>query len=152
MSGLTIAVIVIAGAVAGFVLLGLLIKVITSATAKAGAAKIAQRFPDRSVVLKEDPMANSLGQTSKGVAQLRGNGGLVLTADALHFFGIGRDDLVIPLRDITSVETTKSHLGKSIFRPLLKVNFADDSIAFYVADLVGWTNAIEQQRARATGG
>lgn len=148
MSRLTIAAVVIVGVIAGFVALGLITKLTLKAVASRGQQKVAARFPNGGIV-KQDLVANSLGQTSKGATQLRGNGALVLTAEALHFMGIGRDELVIPLKEITAVGTANSHLGKNLFRPLLKVDFgADDGIAFYVEDLVGWTNAIEQQRSK----
>jgi hypothetical protein len=148
MNALTIAAIVIAGAIAGFVLLGLITKLALAGVAASSKRKIAERFPDGGIV-KQDLVANSLGQTSKGATQLRGNGALVLTADSLCFMGVGRDDLVIPLNEITAVTTVKWHLGKSVFRPLLKVDFgADDGIALYVEDLAGWIDAIEGQRAK----
>lgn len=97
----------------------------------------------RDAVLLEDLRANSLGVTSMGRAQARGNGGLVLTKSALVFFQVlPRRDVSIPLDRITEVKTVRSHLGKTYFRDLLFVSFrtetGTDSVAWYVPDLSAW--------------
>ena len=45
------------------------------------------------------------------------------------------------------MERASSHLGKSIFRPLLRVRFVDelgnpDSVAWFVRDLPAWEAAL----------
>ena len=99
-------------------------------------------------ILMKDLAAMSFGLESKGVWQGRGNGGLVLTGDFLHFFRFVRGaDLRVPLGAITALTFTKSHLGKSTIYDLLKVRFSvdgkTDSIAWYLTDPRAWKNQIE---------
>lgn len=98
-------------------------------------------------IVLEDRRANSLGLTSRGKLQSRGNGGLVLTRETLMFFQVvPRRDLMIPLDSIREVKTVKVHLGKSYGRDLLYVAFdgptGRDSIAWYVRDLPAWLRAL----------
>ncbi len=99
--------------------------------------RIAARYPPDAIVLR-DMMAVSLGRTSEGVAQIRGNGALVLTRAELHFFQIApASDLRIPLDRIIGVDIVTSHLGKTMGTDLLRVRFrvdggADDAIAWSV--------------------
>lgn len=108
-------------------------------------------------IILEDRRANSLGLTSRGRFQSRGNGGLVLTRGDLMFFQmVPRRDLVIPLAAIREVGTVKSHLGKSYGRDLLYVAFdgpsGPDSIALVVGDLPGWLHALRSApETRGTG-
>lgn len=87
---------------------------------------------------------NFLGIESKGAAQIRGNGSLVLTNEKLYFrMWVPKKEIEIPLYSVQSVGTVKSHLGKNIFRPLLKVTFINsegtrDSAAWLVSDLDRW--------------
>ncbi len=111
--------------------------------------RVAAAVRPEAVVLK-DLRANSLGLTSLGAWQQRGNGGLVLTADKLLFFQVvPRRDLSIALASITEVRTTKVHLGKSYGRDLLYVAFESptgpDSIAWYVGDLQAWLAALRKR-------
>jgi hypothetical protein len=105
-----------------------------------------ERFPDARLIVRG---ANFFGQQSSGVLQGRGNGTLVLTDSELFFERwVLRKEYHIPLTAVESVETANSFLGKSIFQPLLKVNFRNDAgqpdaIAWYVPDLVGTKQAIE---------
>jgi hypothetical protein len=108
-------------------------------------------------ILMQDLGANSFGLESKGVMQLRGNGGLVLTAKYLHFFMfIPKREVRIPLEAITQLALTKSHLGKATIYDLLKVHFAvdgqPDSIAWYLADSQAWKNRIETLLAKSLAG
>lgn len=96
-------------------------------------------------------MANSFGVESKGVMQLRGNGGLVLTRDELHFVPLaGGTEVRFPLRAIRSVGTVRSHLGKTIGRSLLKIEWQDadrvDAIALHVRDVQRWVQRLETAR------
>jgi hypothetical protein len=103
-------------------------------------------------ILMKDLAANSFGVESRGVWQGRGNGGLVLTKDYLHFFRFVRGaDLRVSLRAITDLSFTKSHLGKSTIFDLLKVRFsvdgATDSIALYLTDPTAWKKRIKELKA-----
>jgi hypothetical protein len=95
-----------------------------------------------------DESANSFGLESRGVAQIRGNGCLALTADEVIFvMWLPRRELRIPRERISLVERAGSHLGKTVGRPLLRVRFADeigrdDSVAWLVRDLLAWEAAL----------
>lgn len=103
-------------------------------------ARVDERYPDPQTRLHEDYRANSFGLTSLGKAQARGNGALVLTpADVAFLQYVPDRSFVIPYRRITHLELTRSHLGKTITRDLVKISFTDengtaDSIAIYVDD------------------
>lgn len=91
-----------------------------------------------------DNRANCFGLESAGAMQIRGNGCLAATHDELLFImWIPRRVIRIRRERITAIERAKSHLGKTIFRPLLHVRFSDDqgkpdSVAWYVRNLLGW--------------
>ncbi len=113
--------------------------------------RIAAHYGPDEIVMK-DLAAMSFGLESKGVWQGRGNGGLVLTADYLHFFRfVPGADLRVPLGAITELTFTKSHLGKATIYDLLKVRFSvdsqTDSIAWYLTDSKQWKNRIEELMA-----
>lgn len=113
------------------------------------ARAVRERFPNARLII---PSANFFGQESLGGMQGRGNGTLALTDNELYFERwVLRKEYHIPLSAIQSVETTMSHLGKSIFRPLLKVVYINemgntDSIAWYVPDVEGVKRALEEAR------
>ena len=113
--------------------------------------RIAAHYGPDEIVMK-DLAAMSFGLESKGVWQGRGNGGLVLTADYLHFFRfVPGADLRVPLGAITELTFTKSHLGKATIYDLLKVRFSvdgqTDSIAWYLTDPTAWKTRIEELKA-----
>lgn len=98
--------------------------------------------------------ANFFGRQSLGVAQIRGNGVLVLSEEVLYFKMWALDkELSIPLASITGVETPKIFLGRTKMRPLLKVNFKnkdgnDDAAAWLLKNLPHWQSAIEKIAAK----
>jgi hypothetical protein len=110
---------------------------------------IRQRFPNAKRVV---PGALFYGQESRGVRQLRGSGTLVLTDSELYFEKwLPRHEHRIPLDSIQAIETPSSYLGKTNFRPLLKVIFKDaagniDSMGWLVSDLEGTIRALEEAR------
>jgi hypothetical protein len=128
---------ILAAVIASVALLMLVFSAIARATAASARRKIDARFPADSIVFSDD-VANFFGRTSKGPFQLRGNGGLVLTRDTLWFLPIVGEEMSFPLAEITKVSTVKSHLGKTVGRRLLKVEWADDSVAFFVRDVNAW--------------
>lgn len=96
-------------------------------------------------VLLRDSMANFFGLASLGPVQLRGNGSLALTSDTLGFMRAlsKKPPLLIPRSAIQKVESTRSHLGKAVGRPLLTVHFVNaagevDVVAWFVRDLDRW--------------
>ncbi|HEU5062254.1 MAG TPA: hypothetical protein VFT79_03750 [Solirubrobacterales bacterium] len=101
-------------------------------------------------LLLEDQGANSFGVGSGGPWQVRGNGNLALTEDELLFAQWVPNRLLrIPRRSILKVSTTKSHLGKTIGRPLLEVTWtteegSEDKIALWVRDLDRWIAALSE--------
>ena len=113
------------------------------------SSEILDRFKDK-MVLKAAQSANFFGQESKGVAQMRGNGVLLLTKEEIFFeMLVPKKELHIPISNISDIETPKSFLGKSKFMPLLKVKFKNDqgesdAAAWLVRDLAGWKEAIEK--------
>ncbi|MCQ3930649.1 MAG: hypothetical protein DPW16_09320 [Chloroflexi bacterium] len=117
------------------------------------AAIIAERFPNTKLIV---PMANFFGQESKGVTQLRGNGIMVITSSEVYFQQLVTNrEWHIALGSIQMVETTKSHLGKSIGRPLLKIRYINpegrvDTVAWWVKNLDEVLQTIESLRQPST--
>jgi hypothetical protein len=100
--------------------------------------------------------ANFFGQQSRGMAQVRGNGALVLLEDRLCFIlAAPRREFIIPLRQITGVTLAKSHLGKTILRPLLRVDYTTehgaDAIAWALVDPDKWVREIDTRRRKIDG-
>ena len=94
--------------------------------------------------------ANFFGQQSKGLGQVRGNGVLVLTEDELYFqLWAPKRELKIPYAALRGVEVVKSFLGKTKFKPLLKVDFENDqgeadAAAWLVSNLDQWKSGLEK--------
>ena len=138
--------------VAGAVVLIAVLRVVLRGLARNRVADADELLAGERVVMRE-PSANLFGLQSQGMGQVRGNGVLTLTETCLHFLmWLPKREVSIDLRTIRSIETPKSFLGKSKFRPLLKVDFTDergqqDAAAWLVADLEAWKDAVEE-RAR----
>jgi hypothetical protein len=99
-----------------------------------------------------DSMANCFGLASLGRVQVRGNGSLALTRDTLGFqYALSKKPpLLIPRSAIQKVESTRSHLGKRVGRPLLTVHFLDaagnaDVVAWLVRDLDRWSAELNRR-------
>ncbi|MFH2061193.1 MAG: hypothetical protein ABIJ59_20195 [Pseudomonadota bacterium] len=92
-------------------------------------------------IVFSDISANFFGQESKKYKQVKGNGILTITNTSLMFFMLlPKKEIHIELSKIDSIEYPSSFLGKSIFKPLLKVNFIDengqkDSAAWFVKNI-----------------
>jgi hypothetical protein len=146
------ALIIVVSVGAGLLALLTFLMFVLTSLRKRLSAEVERRFGGQMVLLQA-LNANFFGQQSKGVGQIRGNGALVLTEDELWFLlGIPSREISIPLRDITSVSLVKSHLGKTKFRPLLRVEYLSegiaDSVAWAVNDPEKWKATIEE----TTGG
>jgi hypothetical protein len=117
------------------------------AAAREQAAR--ERFPTAKAIVSG---ALLYGQESRGVTQMRGNGTLVLTNTELYFERwLPRREFRIPLTAIQAIETPTSYLGKTNFRPLLKVVFRNeagntDSMAWLVPDVEGLKRTLEEVR------
>ena len=89
---------------------------------------------------------NYLGQETKGLGQVRGNGCLILTDTELYYeMWVPKRILRIPRKNILRVENPppKWHLKKTKSRLLLKVHFIndegkEDSAAWIVPHLEQW--------------
>lgn len=109
------------------------------------AAQISQHFAGQDILLSTYK-ANCLGVESAGVLQVRGNGGLALTANELYFTGATGKELSIDRRSIMAVSEVRSHLAKTYFKPLLHVRYrtaeGEDSVAWLLPDLERWKAAL----------
>ncbi len=112
-------------------------------------ASAQERYPDFRHI---DRTASFFGQKSRGNAQLRGNGTLILTPSELVFeMWVINRVVRIPLASITALENPTAFAGKSRFAPLLKVSYIDDqggadSMAWQVRDLVLWMRLLGEAR------
>lgn len=93
---------------------------------------------------------NFFGSTDKGYAQIRGNGVLILTEEGLHFeMLIPKKRIDIPLSSVIGLETTRSFLGKSRGKKLLRVNHVMNgqlvSSAWQLKDLDEWIKDINSR-------
>jgi len=94
--------------------------------------------------LRRKANARGLGLESRGRGQVRGNGWLMLTDDELRFSQwVPSRETRIPLAAVTTVETKRWWLGKSVGSRLLCVRWrtpdgAEDAMAWEVRDLDGW--------------
>jgi hypothetical protein len=114
---------------------------------RAVAAEVRAELGETEIVAI-DESANCFGLESKGPMQIRGNGCLAATKDEVLFImWVPRREIRIPRPWIAAVERAKSHLGKTIFQPLLLVRYTNDqgmpdSVAWYVRDLPAWEAAL----------
>lgn len=95
-----------------------------------------------------DERANFFGVESAGGRQWRGNGCLAASDEAIAFaLWLPRRTLRIDRSRLVAADTTHSHLGKTVGRPLLRIGFETDRgdsdvAAWYVADLDRWLAAL----------
>ncbi|MGW8179688.1 MAG: hypothetical protein ACWGQW_13150 [bacterium] len=113
--------------------------------------EFAQKYPGE-VPLRVAP-ANFFGRSSQGMSQIRGNGSLFLTERILVFkLLVPARWIEIPLDEIVRIDNPRSFLGKTKGRKLLAVSFRseghDDSTAWLVADLEGWTEGLRRMLQR----
>jgi hypothetical protein len=125
---------------------------ISKLTERSTAERVGRHYVDQDILRRED-WANFFGLQSRGVGQIRGNGPLLLTASALHFFLLmPQREVRIELAHITRTDIVSSFLGKTVGGPLLLVEFgadqAADSAAWWVADPYGWQREIDERRMR----
>ncbi len=143
-TGFTIAVSVIVGLSFLFVILGLIYSRISKRLHKL----ITNKF-DKEEILGATTRANFFGIKSKGGAQVRGNGALVLTRNELYFIrAVPQKEYKIPLSSVRDVSMPRFFNGRSVFAPLLCVNYdaeyGEDSIAWALKDAKKWKDTIEK--------
>jgi hypothetical protein len=111
--------------------------------------EIKEKFKTVEIILENDS-ANFIGQQSRGYRQVRGNGVLILTKDKIYFeMWKPKKVLEIQISSIQDIEIVRSFLGKSKFRDLLRINFANkqgekDAAAWLVFDLGNWLDEIKR--------
>jgi len=118
-----------------------------------GAVRRSRRVLDgavagRAVVTAENAL--SLGVASRGKRQLRGSGTLALCHDRVVFVQwVPSSVLEIPFADVTAVDTTRVHLGRSVGCPLLRIAWmtpdGGDEIALQVRDVDRWLGVLARQ-------
>ncbi len=139
---------IVLGIVTGVVFLFLLYRWLMKLASRR-VKKVEERF-GKSNILLLDERANCFGLESEGLSQIRGNGVLALTPGEVYFLmWLPKKEVRIPVSAITGVETTRTHLGKSKGKLLLKVKFKnrmgeDDSAAWLVSDLQEWKQKLQK--------
>lgn len=109
-----------------------------------------QQYPNARLI---DAAVSFWGQQSRGVGQVRGNGTLIVTNDAVIFQMWGPiQEYRIPMNAIQSIENPRAFLGKTQGVLLLKINFLNDSgqpdaMAWRLRDLSRVQQVIEEARA-----
>ncbi len=131
----------------GTAVLWLIFKLVISSVRRKMESKALKKF-NRKDIIKASPIANYFGRKSRGGLQIRGNGVLVLTKKGLSFtMAFPEKEYYIPIETITGVSLPKSFNGRTIFMPLLQVDFIengrDESIAWAVKEPKKWKKAIE---------
>jgi len=121
-----------------------------SSLQKKNLRRISEEFKNKEVLLMSSGV-NFFGQESGGIAQLRGNGSLILTKEELFYqMWMPKREIRISISSIYRVELVKSFLGRR--RPFflfLKVVFTSkegkqDSIAWLVKNPKDWKQKIEE--------
>jgi len=147
---------IVLGIFGALVGIGLLTKVILGWIRSSLVARIHALYPPDQILL-EEYRANFFGKESAGVFQVRGNGGLVLSATDLHFFMlVPKMEICIPISSIREMTITKQHLYKVTPFDLLKVVYTEkdrlDSIAWYLPQPAMWKQRIETLQAERLAG
>lgn len=141
---------IVGSSLLGLLLLLLVLRQFARALRARGRAEIDKRYPASDVLL-EETLAQSFGQQSKGVTQLRGSGALALTGTELCFvMYVPTRELRIPLASIDAVSLVRSHLGKTQGTKLLHVRFTregvEDAIAWRLTGPDAWKAKIDALR------
>ncbi|MGM0440915.1 MAG: hypothetical protein ACQEQC_00620 [Elusimicrobiota bacterium] len=117
--------------------------------AKKRTAQVLKKFKDKNIV-GISSSANFFGLKSRGAGQVRGNGILILTKNKIYFeMWMPKKVIDIPISRIVQVDTVRSHLKKTKFKPLLKITFTDadgmrDSAAWLVNNTQEWLDGIKK--------
>ena len=146
--GMNIGLVIAASVIVGLFLLFMVLRLVFFRVDQGLQKHIFGRF-DKTEILGATTRANSFGFKSKGGAQIRGNGALVLTRNELCFVrAVPREEYLIPIGSIRKVSMPKTFNGKSVFVPLLRVDFdsenGEESIAWALKRADKWKDAIEK--------
>ncbi len=121
---------------------------------RGGRNRAQARLGELSGSVLRSTAATCLGLASLGVGQLRGTGTLVLTEHEVGFAQWRPDRLVrIPRPAIVEVDTTRTHLGKTMNDDLLRIRWAsadaevEDTVVFFVRELDAWLTDLGGRRA-----
>lgn len=116
--------------------------------ARTGAIETGTRLLEGRDLVVQDTAANCFGLRSAGAGQIRGNGFLAATADEVVFV-MWVPRRVVHVRRLLLVEadTTRSHLGKTVSRDLLRLRWINDDgdeeeAAFAVRNLPAWLDEL----------
>jgi hypothetical protein len=127
---------------------------IALALVRAGRARAQVHLREVPGDVRRSTAATSLGLTSLGVGELRGTGTLVLTDDEVAFAQWRPDRLVrIPRAAVVEVDTTRTHLGKTMNKDLLRIRWTnaetdvEDTVAFFLRDLDAWLTDLGGRRS-----
>lgn len=120
--------------------------IVRAGRSRADASLAALGAPQRSMA------ASALGRTGEPAEPLTGTGTLVLTATEVGFAQWRPARLLrIGRADITTVDTTREHLGKTMKDDVLRITWRDhgveESVAFFVRDLDPWLQDLGGHRA-----
>jgi hypothetical protein len=142
------------GFLLGFTLVSIVIRLLARGAARTLRRRVAECLDPAEALQREDYRANYFGRESLGGRQLRGNGALVLTDQALEFQMLWpRRRFRVPLAEVTGISIVRSHCGKSVGRDLLKVTFQagdrEDSVAWFVPNALAWKEALDAELSRS---
>lgn len=104
---------------------------------------------DQKEILGATTSANFFGKKSKGGKQIRGNGALVLTKDAIYFFrAVPFKEYLIPFKSVIEVSLPSAFNGKSVLSKLLsvqyKTNSGSETMAWALKNPESWKKTIEK--------
>ena len=119
-----------------------------------GRVRAQERLAEVPGPMLRSTAATSLGTESQRGDQVRGTGTLVLTEAEVAFAQWRPDHLIrIPRAGIIEVDTTRSHLDKTMNHDVLRIRWAtpdgEDTVAFFVRDLDPWLGDLGGTRVEA---
>ena len=127
---------------------------IAASIVRGGRRRAEARLAEVPGAVRRTTAATSVGLTSLGPGQLRGTGTLVLTDAEVAFAQWRPDHLVrIDRAAIAEVDTTRTHLGKTMKTDLLRIRWNDaaagdeDTLALFVRELDAWLADLGGRRA-----
>ena len=126
----------------------IVLRLVFSSVRKKLAQQVVQRF-DKNEIVRATLHANSFGERSKGGRQIRGNGALVVTKDAICFLRAAPfKEYTIPVTKITDISMPRSFNGKSVFAKLFCIEYetdnGTDAMAWALKDLESWKLTLEE--------